>query len=107
MGLDIDQQPGYSQQTGYGQQPGYSQQSGYDQQPGYSQQIGYGQQASYPKKFNPSSLHYHPLVYRYRTAWNIGKDNYKCDICGNAFYNRPSYYCESCDFDVCPNCYER
>lgn len=95
MGLDIDQQPGYSQQTGYGQQPGYSQQS------------GYGQQASYPKKFNPSSLHYHPLVYRYRTAWNIGKDNYKCDICGNAFYNRPSYYCESCDFDVCPNCYER
>ena len=117
-------QPPYNPQGGYGPQPPYNTQGGYDPQPPYNAQGGYSPQSLYnaqgefenQSRYNntnrsnrdkSSLFHRHPLVFRYRTAWNCGKDNYLCDICKNRYNNQPSYYCEECDFDVCPSCYER
>jgi hypothetical protein len=43
-------------------------------------------------------IHAHHLGLRYRNAW-------KCDVCFEHFQKRASFYCKSCDFDACPNCY--
>ena len=48
------------------------------------------------KKFE--NIHPHPLLLRVRPSW-------KCDYCQRHFSGTASFYCESCDFDACSNCY--
>ena len=42
--------------------------------------------------------HQHPLQLENR--------DYCCNVCSKGYSNKsPSYYCSTCDYDVCPSCY--
>jgi hypothetical protein len=57
---------------------------------GCAEKIFYGNKR---KDFHP-----HPLALRIRPSWI-------CDICKRTFSNKCSFYCKSCDFDACDQCY--
>ena len=55
-----------------------------------------GQKAFYGQKNN--NIHPYSLTLKMRKSW-------KCDICKKSYKNVVSFYCKSCDYDVCPSCY--
>ena len=54
------------------------------------------QKAFYGQKND--NIHPHSLTLKMRKSW-------KCDLCKKSYRNVVSFYCKSCDYDVCPSCY--
>ena len=81
---------GYYPPQGPYSQPGYAQPPYYPPQPGYAPQPGY--------RPGYNTFHPHPLVLTPRNGW-------KCDLCHQHFNGGSSYYCRSCDYDLCARCY--
>ena len=51
------------------------------------------------------SEHNHPLLFVFTPDRSKEGTNWTCNTCyANYKYNIPSFYCTSCDFDVCQNC---
>ena len=51
------------------------------------------------------SEHNHPLLFVFTLDRSKEGTNWTCNTCyANYKYNIPSFYCTSCDFDVCQNC---
>ena len=55
------------------------------------------------QKFIKSFQHEHRLVYLSRRVNQF--DSWRCNICNNAFlFEKWSFYCTECDFDICSKC---
>ena len=45
-----------------------------------------------------TNIHPHSLILRFKPDW-------KCGHCHKNYSGTASFYCQSCDFDACSNCY--
>ena len=118
------QQPGYSQQGGYGYQQQPTPDSAHEHPLNYNERINdvckvcqqnIGGQAGYKCGNCPlviclncsnrifygnkkKSIHQHDLALKNRNSW-------KCNLCRKIYKNKASFYCKQCDFDACDKCY--
>lgn len=51
------------------------------------------------KDINKKNAHIHPLIIKKRLMWF-------CNQCNKHFMNKNSFYCSTCGFDICFNCYK-